>query len=75
MLMGYATNGFGIAALNLFSEMRCAGVVPTDNIFTGVLSACDHCGLIEDGRKWFYPMKNNYHIDPGIENFYDGFFC
>ncbi|GFY85532.1 pentatricopeptide repeat (PPR) superfamily protein [Actinidia rufa] len=40
------------ASLNLFSEMRCAGVVPTDIIFTGVLSACDHCGLIEDGRKW-----------------------
>ncbi|XP_057469365.1 putative pentatricopeptide repeat-containing protein At1g77010, mitochondrial [Actinidia eriantha] len=69
MLMGYATNGYGIEALNLFSEMRCKGVVPTDITFTGVLSACDHCGLIEEGRKWFHAMKNNYHIHPGIEHY------
>ncbi|KAA8538343.1 hypothetical protein F0562_027834 [Nyssa sinensis] len=69
MLMGYATNGYGIKALNLFNEMICAGVGPTGITFTGLLSACDHCGLVEEGKKWFYAMKQDYHIDPGIEQY------
>jgi pentatricopeptide repeat protein len=69
MLMGYATNGHGIEALNLFTEMRQAGVRPTDITFTAILSACDHCGLVEEGQKWFYTMKSYYHIDPGIEHY------
>ncbi|GMP46624.1 hypothetical protein CsSME_00014697 [Camellia sinensis var. sinensis] len=69
MLMGYATNGYGIEALELFNEMRCESVVPTDVTFTGVLSACDHCGLVEEGKKWFYTMKHDYHVDPGIEHY------
>ncbi|EOY16504.1 Pentatricopeptide repeat (PPR) superfamily protein, putative [Theobroma cacao] len=69
MLMGYATNGHGFEALALFNEMRNAGARPTDITFTGVLSACDHCGLLEEGRKWFDSMKWDYHIDPGIEHY------
>ncbi|XVF37050.1 hypothetical protein REPUB_Repub19eG0112500 [Reevesia pubescens] len=70
MLMGYATNGHGLEALMLFNEMINAGVRPTDITFTGVLSACDHCGLLEEGRKWFHSMKWDYHIDPGIEHYF-----
>ncbi|KAB1220899.1 hypothetical protein CJ030_MR3G022611 [Morella rubra] len=69
LLMGYATNGHGIEALTLFNEMMQAGVRPTDITFTAVLSACDHCGLLDYGRKWLYKMKSDYHIDPGIEHF------
>ncbi|XP_034675347.1 putative pentatricopeptide repeat-containing protein At1g77010, mitochondrial [Vitis riparia] len=69
MLMGYATNGHGIEALNVFDQMRSVGVQPTDITFVGVLSACDHCGLVEEGRKWFYAMKLDYHINPGIEHY------
>ncbi|XAR62882.1 hypothetical protein NMG60_11017797 [Bertholletia excelsa] len=69
MLMGYATNGYGVEALNLFNEMRHEGLVPTEITFTGVLSACDHCGLVEEGEKWFSAMKHFYHIDPRIEHY------
>ncbi|KAK2967092.1 hypothetical protein RJ640_007407 [Escallonia rubra] len=69
MLMGYATNGYGSEALSLFSEMIRVGVVPTEITFTGVLSACDHCGLVKEGQKWFYAMKHGYNIDPGIEHY------
>lgn len=69
MLMGYATNGYGDEALNLFNEMRFVNVSPTDITFTGILSACDHCGLVKEGEKWFYAMKNDYHIDPEIEHY------
>uniref|UniRef100_A0A2C9U2I7 Pentacotripeptide-repeat region of PRORP domain-containing protein n=1 Tax=Manihot esculenta TaxID=3983 RepID=A0A2C9U2I7_MANES len=69
MLMGYATNGYGLEALTLFNEMKHAGVTLTDITFTGVLSACNHCGLVEEGHKWFNIMKYDYHIDPGIEHY------
>ncbi|OMO50253.1 hypothetical protein COLO4_38156 [Corchorus olitorius] len=69
MLMGYATNGHGLEALQLFNKMRGAGVKPTDITFTGVLSACDHCGLLDEGLKWFDSMIWEYHIDPGIEHY------
>ncbi|KAG8378174.1 hypothetical protein BUALT_Bualt08G0110500 [Buddleja alternifolia] len=69
MLMGYATNGYGIEALSLFREMRNEGVMPNEVTFTAVLSACNHCGLLEEGKYWFFVMKNDYHIDPGIEHY------
>lgn len=69
MLIGYATNGHGSEALALFDEMRLAGVKPNEITFTGILSACDHCGLVKEGRKWFYKMKQDYHIDPNIEHY------
>lgn len=68
MLMGYATNGYGIEALRLFNEMRYSGVRPSAITFTGVLSACDHCGLVEEGRNLFHTMKHEYDINPGIEH-------
>ncbi|KAE8683448.1 hypothetical protein F3Y22_tig00111208pilonHSYRG00232 [Hibiscus syriacus] len=46
-----------------------AGVRPTEITFIGVLSACDHCGLVEEGRKWFNLMKLDYYIDPGKEHY------
>lgn len=69
MLMGYATNGYGTEALNLFSEMRYSGVRPSAVTFTGVLSACDHSGLVEEGRNLFHAMKHDYNINPGIEHY------
>ncbi|RYR05938.1 hypothetical protein Ahy_B06g085760 isoform A [Arachis hypogaea] len=69
MLIGYATNGYGTEALTLFTEMGYASVRPSAVTFTGVLSACDHCGLVEEGRNLFHAMKHNYNISPGIEHY------
>ncbi|XP_010537311.1 PREDICTED: putative pentatricopeptide repeat-containing protein At1g77010, mitochondrial isoform X2 [Tarenaya hassleriana] len=69
MLMGYATNGYGFEAIDLFNKMMDSGIRPTGVTFMGVLSACDHTGLVEEGRKLFDAMKREYHIDPGIEHF------
>ncbi|KAI9100123.1 hypothetical protein K1719_024341 [Acacia pycnantha] len=69
ILMGYATNGYGLEALALFSEMSLAGVRPSGITFIAVLSACDQSGLVEEGRNWFSRMKCDYNIDPGIEHY------
>ncbi|GAY52046.1 hypothetical protein CUMW_138940 [Citrus unshiu] len=59
----------GYEALALFNEMRNTGVKPTIITFTAILSACDHCGLVKEGQKWFDAMKWQYHIDPEIEHY------
>ncbi|KAF4388750.1 hypothetical protein G4B88_019027 [Cannabis sativa] len=69
MLMGYASNGHGLEAIELFNKMLQVGLRPNGITFTGVLSACDHCGLIEEGRRWFNMMQQDYHIAPSIEHY------
>ncbi|KAI4318216.1 hypothetical protein L6164_026008 [Bauhinia variegata] len=53
MLMGYATNGYGIEALTFFSKMGHAGVRPSVITFTGVLSACDHMAWLKKEETGF----------------------
>ncbi|KAK9167272.1 hypothetical protein Scep_002463 [Stephania cephalantha] len=69
LLMGYSTNGYGTEALELFEEMRNAGVSPNSITFTGVLSACSHSGLVKEGKRWFYSMKPEYDVEPEIEHY------
>lgn len=69
MLMGYASNGHGNEAMNLFDQMISAGISPNMITFTGVLSACDHSGLVDEGRYWFNAMKGYYKIDPSVEHY------
>ncbi|EPS66240.1 hypothetical protein M569_08541 [Genlisea aurea] len=70
MLMGYASNGYGKETLALFHDMmRLGTVTPNEVTFIAVLSACDHCGLVEEGRHWFSVMRNQYRIDPTIEHY------
>lgn len=69
LLMGYATNGQGFEALNLFEDMRRANVDPTTITFTAILSVCNHCGLVKEGRDMFFAMKRDYDIDPCLEHY------
>ncbi|XP_019150792.1 PREDICTED: pentatricopeptide repeat-containing protein At2g27610-like [Ipomoea nil] len=64
MLIGYAQHGFGKEALEIYSMMQENGVKPNDITFVGVLSACGHGGLLEEGLNHFNSMKNNYGITP-----------
>ncbi|PWA41186.1 Pentatricopeptide repeat-containing protein [Artemisia annua] len=42
MINGFAQNGYGKEALELFTKMEGSGVDPNDITFLGVLSACTH---------------------------------
>ncbi|KAL7204620.1 hypothetical protein ACSBR2_017658 [Camellia fascicularis] len=53
MISGLASNGHGREAIEAFREMQRMGIVPDDQTFTGVLSACSHSGLVdEDATMW-----------------------
>ncbi|KAJ0961683.1 hypothetical protein J5N97_000002 [Dioscorea zingiberensis] len=51
MISGLAQNGRSIEALRLFESMKAAGPKPNYITMVGVLFACSHAGLVEDGWK------------------------
>jgi pentatricopeptide repeat protein len=68
LIVGLAVNGFGKEALELFSVMEREKLVPTEITMVGVLYACSHCGLVDDGFMYFDRMKEEYGITPRIEH-------
>ncbi|KAJ0982986.1 hypothetical protein J5N97_011241 [Dioscorea zingiberensis] len=69
MICGLAFNGHGNDALAFFREMRQARVKPNEITFTGVLNACCHAGLVEEGQKYFCSMVEEFSLDPGIHHY------
>ncbi|CAM8896736.1 unnamed protein product [Rhodiola kirilowii] len=69
MITGFAQNGFGAEALELFKDIRLAGLVPNEVSFLGVLSACVHMGLVDDGWNIFDSMRYMYMIEPGPDHY------
>ncbi|BFG21558.1 hypothetical protein CerSpe_078320 [Prunus speciosa] len=57
LINGFAVNGHGKEALEVFLEMQCKKFMPNNITFIGVLSACNHCGLVEEGKRWFKGME------------------
>ncbi|KAL8049960.1 hypothetical protein ABFX02_06G052700 [Erythranthe guttata] len=68
MITGYAMHGHAHEALHLFDKMS-ERIQPDEITFVGVLSACNHGGLIDEGRKHFDSMTNNYGIKPNIQHY------
>ncbi|KAH0874588.1 hypothetical protein HID58_071950 [Brassica napus] len=66
MISGYATNGYGSEAIELFKKMS---VRPTRITFMAVLTACNYCGLVEEGRKLFEAMKLDNGFVPDREHY------
>ncbi|PHU24076.1 Pentatricopeptide repeat-containing protein [Capsicum chinense] len=69
MISGLASNGYGRDAIEAFREMQSAGVSPDDQTFTGVLSACSHSGLLDEGRMFFNSMSEEFGIPPNIHHY------
>lgn len=43
--------------------------MPTEITFVGVLYACSHCGMVDEGFNYFRMMKEEYGIVPRIEHY------
>lgn len=69
MITGYAQHGDGKKALEVFQVMQKHELPMDDVSFIGVLTACTHAGLVEEGEKYFNIMIKDYHIDPTIEHY------
>jgi pentatricopeptide repeat protein len=70
MICGYGMHGHADEALELFSKMRVEAQVKPDNItFVGVLSACNHGGMVKEAKDFFGLMVDVYSIKPTVQHF------
>ncbi|CDP00269.1 unnamed protein product [Coffea canephora] len=70
IILGFAMHGKFEAAIEYFERMvNEDGFVPSSITFLGVLSACNHRGLVDEGRKYFHKMVNEFDITPVLEHY------
>lgn len=69
MINAFATHGDVHGALKHFEEMKREKVEPNWITFVGVLYACSHAGLVEEGERLFESMVQEYRIAPRLEHY------
>ncbi|KAM7276023.1 hypothetical protein ACFE04_017889 [Oxalis oulophora] len=69
IIVGLAINGEAQRALNIFYDMPKHGTKPDEVTFIGVLSACSHAGLVDEGVKHFHDMSMTYNLKPQTEHY------
>ncbi|KAK7303777.1 hypothetical protein RJT34_14693 [Clitoria ternatea] len=69
MIKGLAIHGLALDATVVFSRMEMEHVLPDAVTFIGILTACSHCGLVEEGHKYFDMMQNRFWIQPQLEHY------
>ncbi|KAK9734616.1 hypothetical protein RND81_04G152100 [Saponaria officinalis] len=66
---GFAANGYVDDALNYFDRMKRDGFKPDGVTYTGVLTACNHAGLVSQGLDHFDEMQRIHNVFPRIEHY------
>lgn len=66
---GLAFHGHSEEALSIFQEMRRMKIRPNEISFIGALVACSHAGKVQEGRKCFSLMKDEYSIEPNERHY------
>lgn len=69
IIVGYAQHGHGNEALKFFGQMQRAAMKPNNITFLGVLTACNHVGLVDDGWNYFYSMSPDYGVSPEPDHY------
>jgi len=69
MISGLAMNGYGREAIEAFEEMLRIGVLPDDQTFTGVLSACSYSGMVDEGMSFFHRMSREFGVTPNVHHY------
>ncbi|XP_010089840.2 pentatricopeptide repeat-containing protein At1g08070, chloroplastic [Morus notabilis] len=69
MISGLAIHGLGTEALELFHDMEGLKIEPDEITFLGLLGACSHGGLVDEGRYCFKIMQEKYNIVPKVQHY------
>ncbi|CAH8316991.1 unnamed protein product [Eruca vesicaria subsp. sativa] len=69
MINAFSIHGEANDALTLFNQMKHENVEPNDVTFVGVLYGCSHAGLVEEGKKIFASMTDEYNVTPKLEHY------
>ncbi|KAK4741250.1 hypothetical protein SAY87_024838 [Trapa incisa] len=68
LIAGYARNGSGHVAIELYKKMECEGLEPNHVTFLCLLFACSHTGLTSEAWECFCSMVGKYKIIPRMEH-------
>ncbi|KAL1803045.1 hypothetical protein ACET3Z_031692 [Daucus carota] len=66
---GFATHGNAHDAISYFLWMINCGLQPDAVTFLGLLSACCHGGLVDEGRMFFTQMSSKFNIKPKLKHY------
>ncbi|XP_073121760.1 pentatricopeptide repeat-containing protein At1g53600, mitochondrial [Henckelia pumila] len=69
MINGFAHNGYGEEAFKLFEQLIDDELKPNEVTLLGVLSACTHMGLVDEGWEYFRSMSTFYEMMPGPDHY------
>ncbi|KAK3155397.1 hypothetical protein QOZ80_2BG0202780 [Eleusine coracana subsp. coracana] len=70
MIVGFAANGRCAEAIKHFEEMtRREGFKPDAVTLTGVLTACSHAGLTEQGLRYYNLVTTEYGVTARMEHY------
>ncbi|PIA43756.1 hypothetical protein AQUCO_01800067v1 [Aquilegia coerulea] len=69
VITGLAVNGYAKDALSCFFDMLQEGVQPSDVTFVGVLVACTHAGLVDEGLQYFESIEKVHQIQPTMKHY------
>ncbi|KAL9684123.1 hypothetical protein QQ045_021557 [Rhodiola kirilowii] len=69
IICGYAHHGYGYRAIKMFRQMRLTDLKPDQITFVGLLSACDHAGLVQNSKHYFNFMKHKCFLLPTTEHY------
>ncbi|CAK9177506.1 unnamed protein product [Ilex paraguariensis] len=69
MINGLAIHGLAFDAIAIFLMMEVENILPDSITFMGILTACSHCGLVEQGHKYFNLMKMHFSVEPQLEHY------
>ena len=69
VILGLAVNGHGVEAIDMFYKMLRAFEAPDEVTFVGVLTACTHAGLVDQGRDFFLSMIGTYGVAPNVMHY------
>lgn len=69
IITGHSHHGLGKEALSMFQDMLTTRECPNYVTFIGVLSACAHLSLVDEGFYYFNHLMKQFGIAPGLEHY------
>ncbi|KAF4358246.1 hypothetical protein G4B88_009202 [Cannabis sativa] len=69
MISSYGMHGHAKSAIDIFRDMEHSHVQPNQLTFLALLSACNHSGLVEEGKYLFNRMQKTYGLKPDLKHY------
>lgn len=69
MISALANYGYGIEAIMMLNNMLKSRVKPNRATFVGILNACSHSGLVQEGLQLFKSMTSEHGVVPDQEHY------